>query len=77
MFFVYDKGNAVFSLVVWIHTSLKEIMSFANTKEHDMVAESAAASGWEHLEMPDLPFSQQQSVSSAFSFGERWVVFPI
>lgn len=29
-----NKENAVFNPIVWIHTSLKEIMLFENTKEH-------------------------------------------
>lgn len=34
MFLCMNKENAVFNPIVWIHTSLKEIMLFENTKEH-------------------------------------------
>lgn len=34
MFLYMNKDNAVFNPVVWVHSSLKEIMLFENTKKH-------------------------------------------
>ena len=50
MFLRMNKENAVFNPIVWIHTRLKEIMLFENTKELYSHGGVCGWVRWERLE---------------------------